>query len=172
MECDLRTLDPKVGLTPECFRLFHSFQVEEGGERARDGLSWATSLATLGSSRCLQCQAEPRHSGRTPPGGFLSRKSSWACLRRHLASRPPQPVSHVCSGLGRRFPFNRRHQGGGAFLSAEVRRAAQRVSCCQGSKRWRLHCCYRGQKVCRGGQRSTSRQRWDRASLQVSRKDF
>lgn len=31
MECDLRTLDPRVGLTPECFRLFHSFQWKRRG---------------------------------------------------------------------------------------------------------------------------------------------
>lgn len=31
MECDLRTLDPRVGLTPECIRLFHSFQWKRAG---------------------------------------------------------------------------------------------------------------------------------------------
>lgn len=75
------------------------------------------------------------------------------CCPVQLASTP---VSlRVCSGVGGDFPFNRIHQGGGTFLSAEVRAIAQRVRCCRQEMERKNHCCYRGQKcagVARGAQ--------------------
>lgn len=102
MECDLRTLDPRVGLTPECFRLFHSFQWKRRGTgTGGPQLGHVPGNTGIVTVTAMPGRAETQWTDTA--GGFLSQKSSCACLRRHLASWPPQPVSHVCSGFGKKI---------------------------------------------------------------------